>query len=120
MSLLLVSLKGYNKLMSNIIKLYIIHFLQIAIAATLINVWIVHFYKPTKYRGNGSKNMSDEFTAYGLPQWSMYIVGASKILIAFLLILGFWFPFVILPALGIGNAYGGSCDDAPEDKRLSY
>jgi hypothetical protein len=30
----------------------------------------------------------------------MYIVGASKILIAFLLILGFWFPFVILPALG--------------------
>jgi uncharacterized membrane protein YwaF len=84
-----ILLKGCNEHMLDIIKVYTVYVLQIVLAATLINVWFVHFYKPTQYRGKGAKNMSDKFRAYGLPQWFMYIVGISKILIALLLIVGF-------------------------------
>jgi len=79
-------------------QIYITYFLQIAIAITLINVWIMHFSKPTKYRGKGAKNMLNEFKAYGLPAWFMYIVGISKLLIASCLIIGIWFPIFVFPA----------------------
>ena len=36
------------------------------------------------------KNMKDEFTAYGLPIWLMYFVGALKVAIAIMLIISFW------------------------------
>jgi hypothetical protein len=78
---------------SNIVPLF-----QIIIAFGLINVWLVRFNKPTKYRGAGAANMTDEFAAYGLPKWFMYMVGAGKILIAALMIFGFWVPAVIYPA----------------------
>ena len=84
--------------MTNIIQIYTTYILQLILAITLVNVWVVHFYKPTKYRGGGAKSMSEEFEAYGLPQWFMRVVGGSKIIIASLLILGFWFPVVIVPA----------------------
>jgi len=79
------------------IQLYITYFLQIVIAITLINVWLVHFSKPTKYRGKGAKNMLNEFKAYGLPTWFMYLVGISKIIIASCLIIGIWFPIFVFP-----------------------
>jgi hypothetical protein len=87
--------------MSEITQLYIISILQVLLAGGLINVWLVRFHKPTKYRGKGAGNMKDEFSAYGLPAWSMYVVGAAKLLIAKALILGFWFPFLVCPAVGL-------------------
>ncbi len=83
--------------MLNNIQLYITYFLQIVIAITLINVWLVHFSKPTKYRGKGAKNMLNEFKAYGLPTWFMYLVGISKLMIASFLIIGIWFPIFVFP-----------------------
>ena len=78
--------------------MYIVNAFQIIIAIGLVNVWIVRFHKPTKYRGAGAGNMADEFAAYGLPKWFMYLVGAGKILIATLMVVGFWVPVVVYPA----------------------
>ena len=64
--------------------------LQLIIAIGLINVWLFRFNKATKYRGANAKNMEEEFAAYGLPIWLMYVVGASKVSIALMLIISFW------------------------------
>lgn len=72
--------------------------LQIILALGLVNVWLVRFHKPTKYRGKGAGNMREEFHAYGLPTWFMYLIGAAKITIAVLLIAGLWIPVVVKPA----------------------
>ncbi len=78
--------------------MYVVYTFQIIIAVVLVNVWLVRFHKPTKYRGGGAGNMADEFAAYGLPKWFMYLVGAGKIFIAALMIIGFWVPMVVYPA----------------------
>lgn len=79
-------------------QMYIVYAFQLIIAIGLVNVWLVRFNKPTKYRGGGAVNMTDEFAAYGLPKWFMYLVGAGKILIATFMIVGFWVPAVVYPA----------------------
>ncbi len=87
--------------MNFITELYIINALQIILALGLINVWLVRFRKPTKYRGKGAANMEQEFRAYGLPTWFMYLIGAAKMVIAVLLIIGLWIPAVVLPAAAV-------------------
>jgi len=81
--------------MSEITFIFLVSFLQIILAAGLINVWLVRFHKSTKYRGKGAKNMVEEFNAYGLPKWCMYLVGLSKIIIAGLLMFGLYYPTVV-------------------------
>ena len=49
--------------------------LQLIISVGLINVWLFRFNKVTQYRGGGANNMKEEFQAYGLPIWLMYVVG---------------------------------------------
>ena len=68
----------------------LIMILQLVIAIGLINVWLLRFNKATEYRGGDAKNMKEEFIAYGLPVWLMYLVGAMKIAIAITLVLSFW------------------------------
>lgn len=84
--------------MSETIQIYIVYILQIILALTLINVWLIHFSKPTKFRAHGAQSMRDEFKVYGLPEWFMHMVGFSKILIALSFILGLWIPSLIYPA----------------------
>lgn len=84
--------------MSETIQMYVVYVFQIIIALGLINVWLVRFNKPTEYRGKGAGNMTEEFAAYGLPKWFMYLVGAGKIIIALAMILGFWMPALVYPA----------------------
>lgn len=77
----------------------LVSLLQIIIALGLINVWILRFNKSTAYRGRGAGNMRQEFAAYGLPAWFMYMVGAAKLVIAGLLVVGLWIPTVVVPAV---------------------
>lgn len=79
----------------------VIPILQIILALGLINVWLVRFHKPTKYRGSGAANMKEEFRAYGLPVWFMYMIGTAKMVIAALLIIGLWIPAVVVPAAAV-------------------
>ena len=42
--------------------------------------------------------MRQEFAVYGLPSWSMQVIGALKLLCAAGLVIGIWVPSVALPA----------------------
>ena len=64
--------------------------LNLVIAITLLNVWLIRYNKQTMYRGGDANSMSEEFSIYGLPKWFMYVVGSMKIIIAILLIVGVW------------------------------
>ena len=70
--------------------------LQLIISIGLINVWFFRFNKATEFRGGNAKNMREEFQAYGLPAWSMYLVGAAKVIIAALLIISIWFKELLV------------------------
>ena len=70
--------------------------LQLIISIGLINVWFFRFNKATEFRGGNAKNMREEFQAYGLPAWSMYLVGAAKVIIAVLLIVSIWFKELLV------------------------
>lgn len=79
--------------------------LQLCIALGLVNVWIFRFNRATKYRGKEAQNMKEEFAAYGLPLWSVYVVGFFKITIAVALIVSSFVPSLIsvlsVPALAV-------------------
>lgn len=80
----------------------IVSILQLLIGFGLINVWLLRFNHATKYRGENARNMKEEFSIYGLPSWSLYIVGFLKITIAAIVVLTTIFSsvsFLILPAL---------------------
>lgn len=71
---------------------WIVPALQILIALGLLNVWLVRFKKPTAYRGGSAQTLPDEFAAYGLPKWFMYVVGFLKIAIAIIMIVTVFVP----------------------------
>ena len=81
--------------MSNVNLSYI---LQLVISLGLLNVWLLRFSKSTSYRGGTARNMKEEFAVYGLPAWSVYVIGALKIAGALALLAGFWLTELIVPA----------------------
>ena len=76
-------------------------FLQLVVALGLLNVWLVRPTRSTSYRGAGSKNLKEEFVAYGLPDAAFYAVGALKVLSALALIAGIWYSALVLPAAAV-------------------
>ena len=79
----------------------IITFLQWVVALGLVNVWLLRFNRATGYRGGQARSMREEFAAYGLPAWSLLVVGTLKIAAAVALIAGAWFPQGVLPAAAV-------------------
>ena len=79
----------------------IIIFLQWVVALGLVNVWLLRFNRATSYRGGQARTMREEFAAYGLPAWSLLVVGTLKIGAAVALIAGAWFPRGVLPAAAV-------------------
>ena len=41
-------------------------------------------------------NMKEEFIAYGLPSWIMYLVGSLKVAFSIGLLVGLWIPEVVV------------------------
>ena len=76
----------------------VVQVFQVLIAIGLVNVWLIRFGRPTAFRGGGAANMRQEFEVYGLPSWSVGVIGLAKLTIAVLLITGIWFPIVTKPA----------------------
>ena len=76
---------------------------QLIIAFGILNVWLLRFNKATIYRGGAAKNMKEEFATYGLPAWSMWVVGCLKVVLALSLLMSFWRPELMRPA-AIGMA----------------
>jgi len=71
--------------------------LQVVVSLGLLNVWLVRARTSTAYRGGSAQSLKEEFAAYGLPDWSFYLVGALKVGSAILLIIGIWVPDLIRP-----------------------
>jgi hypothetical protein len=62
---------------------------QIVIACSIAFVWIAHF-----------PNVVKEFHEYGLSDFIRTLVGATKICLATLLVVGIWYPaIVMIPAI---------------------
>ncbi len=72
--------------------------IQLIIAFGILNVWILRFNKPTRFRGGDAKTMKEEFSIYGLPGWFMALIGALKLLFAVMLIIGVWVSGLTVPA----------------------
>ena len=72
--------------------------IQLVIAASIINVWILRFGKPTSWRGGSANSMKEEFEVYGLPEWFMKLIGFFKLTLAILLIAGILLPVLTKPA----------------------
>ena len=66
--------------------------LNLIIALGIFNVWIIRFHRKTEFRGGTANSLKEEFLAYGLPIWFMYIIGFFKISLSTLLIIGIWIP----------------------------
>jgi len=60
---------------------------QIAVAASVLFVWTFRFH-----------NVLKEFSQFGLSDLTRNLVGASKISLATLLIVGVWYPAVVFAA----------------------
>ena len=71
---------------------------QTAAALWILNVWFNRFNKDTGYRGGNATNMKEEFEEYGLSETTMYAVGAAKVSLAGLMLVGHAVPRVTLPA----------------------
>jgi hypothetical protein len=78
---------------------WIILFARLIVSLGLLNVWLLRFRKSTPFRGGASKNMKEEFLTYGLPVWFMYMIGFLKVSIAVAVLIGFWLPVFIFPAV---------------------
>lgn len=82
--------------------------INLIIALTLLNVWLIRFNKNTPFRGGEANSMTQEFSVYGLPSWFMYLIGFLKIMFAILLIIGIWitelnfYSYISLSILMIG------------------
>lgn len=72
--------------------------LQVIVALGLLNVWLIRYGRSTPYRGGSARSMREEFKFYGLPAFSVYVVGTLKVGAAICLIAGIWFHALVLPA----------------------
>lgn len=62
-----------------------------------------------KWRGGNASNITEEFEAYGLPTWFMYLIGVVKSVLAVLLIASIQFPELEFPAaVGIAVLMAGA------------
>ncbi len=82
---------------------------QLIVGLSILNVWLVQFNKSTQWRGGNATTIKEEFTVYGLPEWSLYLVGFLKVILALALIAAIWFPSFLKPAaLGLSALLIGS------------
>lgn len=65
---------------------------QILIALGIFNVWIIRRDRPTPFRPGDATGIEDEFRRYGFPSWAWKAVGAAKLTLAVLLLVGIVVP----------------------------
>lgn len=72
--------------------------LQLIVALSLLNVWLLQNKKPSRWRGGNATTLIEEFKVYGLPIWLFYVVGFLKVGLSIVLLVGIFYPFLIQPA----------------------
>ena len=75
---------------------------QAVISLSVLRVWLLNFNKPKKWRVGNAISMREEFEVYGLPDWTLYMVGFLKVTFSVGLLAGIWLPeLVVISAAGI-------------------
>ena len=64
--------------------------LKIIVGLSLLNVWLLQYNKPSRWRGGDAKTMMQEFDVYGLGSTMCYIVGFLKVGFSLALIASIW------------------------------
>ncbi len=76
--------------------------LKIIIGLSILNVWLIRANKSTAWRGGDASNIREEFRAYGLPKWFMYVIGTLKVILALMLLASIFYSQVeLIAAYGI-------------------
>lgn len=70
---------------------YIIIALKLIVSLSILNVWLVRSKKSTAWRGGDANNIVEEFKAYGLPVWFMYVIGSAKVVLALMLLASIYY-----------------------------
>ncbi|MGI9244894.1 MAG: DoxX family protein [Verrucomicrobiales bacterium] len=71
---------------------------QIIISLGILNVWLLRGKRATPYRGSNASNLKEEFAAYGLPPYAVWVIGTIKVGAAIALLVGIFVPAVAQPA----------------------
>ena len=88
---------------------YLIIALQIIVGLSILNVWLLQNKKATRWRGGDATTIIEEFQVYGLPPWSVFVVGTLKVILAILIIVGIWYQELkFLAAVGLAVLLAGS------------
>ncbi|MFD2550861.1 DoxX family protein [Bizionia sediminis] len=83
--------------------------LKIIVSLSILNVWLVQFNKPTRWRGGDAKTILEEFKVYGLSKTQYYIIGFLKISLALVLLVSIQFQnLTLLGSLGLALLLLGS------------
>ena len=83
---------------------YTQNLLQLIAGLGILNVWLLRFNKSTPYRGGNASSMKEEFSSYGLPAWSVYVIGFLKVTAVLGLLLGLFIPALAVPSAGLLGA----------------
>ena len=65
--------------------------LKLIVGLSILNVWLIRSNMQTPYRGGSASTIVEEFQAYGLPVWFMWVIGTLKVLLAILLLVSVFF-----------------------------
>jgi len=81
---------------------YVLIAMKLIVGLSILNVWLLRAKQSTPWRGGDANTISEEFAAYGLPDWFMWMVGAAKVGLSVLLLLSIFYPqFETYSAYGI-------------------
>ena len=76
--------------------------LQLIIALGIVNVWVIRRDRATGFRPEGAANISEEFARYGFSDSFRKVIGATKLFLAGLLVIGIAYaPLAIAAAAGL-------------------
>ena len=83
--------------------------LQLIIALGIVNVWVFRRDRATGFRPDGAANISEEFARYGFSDSFRRTIGATKLLLAGLLVIGVVYaPLAIAAAAGMVMLMSGA------------
>ena len=83
---------------------YFLIAIKAVVGLSILNVWLVNSKSPSKWRGGDASTIKEEFALYGLPDWSVYLVGFCKVSLGILLLLSITFVQLV-PYAALGLAF---------------
>lgn len=71
--------------------------LQVIVALTILNVWLLRANKETPFRGASAKSLSEEFQEYGLSKRAFAVTSIVKPMLAVSMLVAIFFPVLTKP-----------------------